>query len=149
MHRASPLLALLVVAILTGCGGGEGGGDGAETSDTGAVSSGPISVSATDFAFSPAELAAEPGTVEIELVNDGEMPHAIAIDGVDASSETIDPGGTTTLSVELEEGTYEVYCPVEGHREAGMVGTLTVGAGGTPDGETDTGGGSDDDSPRY
>jgi plastocyanin len=140
MHRAVPYLALLVVAILTGCGGGNGGGDDG-TSEAGGAPSASLSVSATDFAFTPAELTAEAGTVSIELVNDGDAPHAIEIEGngVEESSETIDAGETTTLTVELEDGTYEVYCPVDGHRDLGMVGTLTVGAGGaTTDDEATT-----------
>jgi plastocyanin len=145
MHRAVPYLALLVVAILTGCGGGNGEG-GAGTSEAGAAPSGSLTVSATDFAFAPADLTAEAGSVSIELVNDGDAPHAIEIEGngVEESSETIDAGETTTLTVELEDGVYEVYCPVDGHREFGMVGTLTVGSGGgmtddTETGETETG----------
>jgi plastocyanin len=35
-------------------------------------------------------------------------------------------GGTKTLSVKLQPGTYTFYCSVPGHRQAGMVGTLTV-----------------------
>ena len=150
MHRAVPYLALLVVAILTGCGGGDGEG-GAGMSEAGAASSGSLSVSASEFAFEPAELTAEPGEVAIELVNDGAAPHAIAVagNGVDASSEAVDGGATTSLTVELEDGTYEIWCPVDDHRDRGMVGTLTVGAGGgTPNGETDTGE-SSDDGPRY
>jgi uncharacterized cupredoxin-like copper-binding protein len=27
----------------------------------------------------------------------------------------------------VEEGTYEFYCSIPGHRESGMVGTLVVG----------------------
>jgi len=150
MHRAAPYLALLVVAILTGCGGGDGEG-GAGTSEAGAAPSGSLSVSASEFAFEPAELTAEAGEVTIELVNDGAMPHAIAVagNGVDESSETVDGGETASLAVGLEDGTYEIWCPVGDHRDRGMVGTLTVGAGGgTPNGETDTGE-SSDDSPRY
>ena len=140
MHRAVPYRALLVVAILTGCGGGDGEG-GAGTSEAGAAPSGALTVSATDFAFAPAELTAEAGSVSIELVNDGDAPHAIEIEGngVEESSETIDAGETTTLTVELEDGVYEVYCPVDGHREFGMVGTLTVGSGGGMSGGTGTG----------
>ena len=152
MHRAASCLALLVVAILTGCGGGDGEG-GAGTSEAGAAPSGSLSVSATDFAFAPADLTAEAGEVSIELVNDGDAPHAVSLagNGVEASSATIDVGETTTLTVELEDGTYEIWCPIDGHRDFGMVGTLTVDAGGAePNGETETGTDtSSDDSPRY
>ena len=153
MHRAVPCLALLVVAILTGCGGGDGEG-GAGASDAGAAPSGSLTVSATDFAFAPAELTAEAGSVSIELVNDGDAPHALEVEGngVEVSSDTIDAGETTTLTVELEDGVYEIYCPVDGHRDLGMVGTLTVGSGGAAGGggtdETETGE-SSDEGPRY
>ncbi len=150
MHRAAPYLALLVVAILTGCGGGDGEG-GAGTSEAGAAPSGSLSVAASEFAFAPAELTAEAGEVTIELANDGAAPHAIAIagNGVDETSETVDGGATTSLTVELEDGTYEIWCPVGDHRDRGMVGTLTVGAGGgASNGGTDTGE-SSDDGPRY
>ncbi len=155
MHRAVPCLALLVVAILTGCGGGDGEG-GAGASEAGAAPSGSLSVSATDFQFAPADLTAEAGTVTIELVNDGDAPHALSLEGngVEASSDTIDAGGSTTLTVDLADGTYEIWCPVDGHREFGMVGTLTVGSGGGTTGgtetdETETGDSSDDDGARY
>jgi plastocyanin len=63
--------------------------------------------------------------VDIELVNDSSVPHAVAIDGVDATSDTV-TGGTATLSTELEPGEYTYFCPVGNHRDAGMEGTLTV-----------------------
>jgi plastocyanin len=154
MHHAVPYLALLVVAILTGCGGGDGEG-GAGTSEAGAAPSGSLAVSASDFAFEPADLTAEAGSVSIELVNDGDAPHAITVagNGVDASSDTIDAGDSTTLTVELEDGVYEIWCPIEGHRDLGMAGTLTVGAGGGAGAGTGTDGSetgeSSDDSPRY
>ncbi|HET9544276.1 MAG TPA: cupredoxin domain-containing protein [Gaiellaceae bacterium] len=139
-----------MVAILTGCGGGDGGG-GTGTSEAGAAPSASLSVAASEFAFEPAELTADAGEVTVELVNDGAAPHAIAIagNGVDEASETVDGGATTSLTVELEDGTYDIWCPVGDHRDRGMVGTLTVGAGGgASDGGTDTGETSDD-SPRY
>ena len=35
-------------------------------------------------------------------------------------------GGSKTLTVTLKAGTYKFYCSVPGHRQAGMLGTLTV-----------------------
>ena len=46
--------------------------------------------------------------------------------GVDVKGEVVATGGTSTVSEELEPGTYTFYCSVEGHREGGMEGTLTV-----------------------
>ena len=100
-----------------------------------------IEVSASDFAFGPADLQAEPGELTIVLTNDGESPHAIEIEGngVETSSDTINGGETTELTLDLDAGTYEIYCPVGNHRDMGMVGTLTVGSGGGSGGATDTG----------
>jgi uncharacterized cupredoxin-like copper-binding protein len=55
------------------------------------------------------------------------VPHNISIDAPDpVEGEVVTDGGVSEITVELEPGTYEFYCSVPGHREAGMVGTLTV-----------------------
>jgi uncharacterized cupredoxin-like copper-binding protein len=75
------------------------------------------------------------------LVNDGQTTHALEIEGqgIEEESDEIDAGGTTSLTVDLEPGEYEFYCPVDDHREMGMEGTLTVGGGtGMTTEETDT-----------
>ncbi len=144
------LLAVLVVP-LAACGGDEG-----ENGATDAAAAQTIQISATDFQFEPADITADAGEISFELTNDGESPHALEIEGngVEEVSDTIDPGASTTLTVELDEGTYEIYCPVGDHEDRGMVGTLTVGAGGgsggattgEDTGETET---DDDDSLGY
>ena len=60
--------------------------------------------------------------------NPAPVPHAIAIEGngVDMDGKTVTKGGTSTVTADLKPGTYEFYCPVPGHKEAGMKGTLTV-----------------------
>ena len=56
------------------------------------------------------------------------IPHAIAVEGngVDKDGATAQPGGSSKVTVTLKPGTYEFYCPIPGHKAAGMEGTLTV-----------------------
>jgi uncharacterized cupredoxin-like copper-binding protein len=55
-------------------------------------------------------------------------PHAIAVEGkgLDKDGKTVQPGGTSKITVTLKKGTYEFYCPVDGHKAAGMEGKVTV-----------------------
>ena len=58
-------------------------------------------------------------------------PHAIAVEGkgVDKSGKKTSPGkaGRSRVTVTLKKGrTYTFYCPVPGHRQAGMVGKIRV-----------------------
>lgn len=77
------------------------------------------------LSFDQDSLTAAAGEITITLTNESGMPHNVAIEGVDAVSETITTG-TTMLTVTLEPGEYVYYCAVPGHREGGMEGTLTV-----------------------
>jgi plastocyanin len=79
--------------------------------------------------FDQDSLEAPAGTVAIELTNDSEVPHNVAIerDGeLIVEGEVFQGGGTRTTTAELEAGDFVFYCSVPGHREAGMEGDLTV-----------------------
>ena len=124
MRRA---LLLLAVVLLAGCGGDDSN-DQAAGDTTGVV--GSVELTATDFKFDPSTVElAKSGEMTFTLVNDGQVTHALEIDGqgIEEESDEIDGGATTTLTVDLKPGEYEFYCPVDGHREQGMEGTLTVG----------------------
>ena len=60
--------------------------------------------------------------------NESSVPHAVEVEGkgVEEETKTV-TGGTADVTVDLKAGKYEFYCPVDGHRQAGMEGTLTVG----------------------
>jgi uncharacterized cupredoxin-like copper-binding protein len=45
---------------------------------------------------------------------------------VDKDGQIVTPGSKSTIIVTLKPGTYEYYCPVPGHKAAGMKGTLVV-----------------------
>jgi uncharacterized cupredoxin-like copper-binding protein len=78
--------------------------------------------------FDKPTLSAKAGKVTITMDNPSSVPHAVAVEGngVDKDGETVTSGGKSTVSVDLKPGTYEFYCPVDGHKQAGMKGELTV-----------------------
>jgi plastocyanin len=147
------LLASLVLA--GGCGGddssddsggggssGGGGGtaygsnkdDGGSKKDTAAASSGAGQLKLTAdpsgaLKFDKTSLSTKPGKTTIVLDNPSSVPHAIEVEGkgVEEEGETVEKGGVSKVSVDLKPGEYEYYCPVDGHRQAGMEGTLKVG----------------------
>ena len=141
------ILASLVL-IAAGCGGddddnGGGGGSsdssGAEStgSDTGEASSGggggatKLKLTADPdggLTFDKTELTAKPGKVTITMDNPSDVPHAVEVEGngVEEETKTLTKG-TADVTVDLKAGKYEFYCPVDGHKDAGMEGTLTVG----------------------
>lgn len=68
----------------------------------------------------------ENGPVLFEVTNTGTMPHGFAIEGIEEQIDELLTDGLETLRAELEPGTYVVYSPVEGDREAGLERELTV-----------------------
>lgn len=81
-----------------------------------------------ELAFDRTELEADSGPVTIVMDNPAPIPHDVSLEGgqVDEQGETVDQGGTSTVSAQLAPGEYTFYCSVPGHREGGMEGTLTV-----------------------
>jgi uncharacterized cupredoxin-like copper-binding protein len=139
MRRSLLFLPVLVVLAAAGCGSSDNATTGA-AAGTGGGGGQRIDVSASDFHFDPPDITADAGEVTFVLTNDGQTGHALEIEGqgVEEETDTIEPGQTAELTVDLKDGTYEFYCPVDGHKEQGMEGTVTVGAGGGA-GSTDTG----------
>jgi plastocyanin len=106
------------------------------TTTTGAASGGSETVKLSAdpggaLKFDKTSLTAKAGKVTLDMANPSSsgVPHAIAIEGngVDKDGETAQPGGSSSVTVELKPGKYSYYCPVPGHEAAGMKGTLTVG----------------------
>jgi plastocyanin len=78
--------------------------------------------------FDKSKLSAKAGNVTITMDNPSPVAHAVGVEGngVDKDGNTVNMGGKSTVTVDLKPGTYEFYCPVDGHKAAGMEGTLTV-----------------------
>jgi uncharacterized cupredoxin-like copper-binding protein len=123
------LPAVIVASLLatTGCGG-DNGGNGDEA--TNGTASQTFSISLNDFSLTPMTLTIEQaGTYAFDAVNDGGVDHALEIEGagVEEETDTIGPGESASMTVDLESGTYEMYCPIGNHRDLGMLGEITVG----------------------
>ena len=125
------LLAFVpLVLLLTACGGSSG-----KSSSSGA---GPvlqtIQISEKEYSLTPSTASLpKTGTYDIKAANDGQVAHALEIEGngVEEKTGDIQPGSSATLRVTLsKEGSYEIYCPIDGHKQQGMRGTVTVGAAG-------------------
>ena len=83
-------------------------------------------VTSFDIYFEPKEVTIPANTdVPFTLPNDGVTLHNFSLDelGIDVD---IAPGATEEVLINAPPGTYEYYCNVPGHKQAGMVGTLIV-----------------------
>jgi plastocyanin len=90
-----------------------------------------LSAKANMLRFSTSHLSAHRGRITIVMHNPSNagMKHGISIEGrgIDRDGPIVSPGHNSELTVTLtKKGTYEYFCPVPGHRQAGMTGTLTV-----------------------
>ena len=80
----------------------------------------------TNYEF--AEATAPAGALTIQSPNESPTEHNIALEGggVDEEGPVVGEGDVSEIEVDVEPGEYTFYCSVEGHREAGMEGPLTV-----------------------
>ena len=74
------------------------------------------------------------GTVAFQVRNSGSAEHALEVEGIQGDGEwktdALAPGGSVTMSLNLEPGIYEVYCPIStdgtSHKQRGMRTRLHV-----------------------
>lgn len=138
MERLS-LGAVVVVVAASGCGGGSMHKSSSTRSSTSSQAAGgmvvqTVTVTETEYKLTPSVIKlGKPGTYIFKGLNNGTISHALAISGagVSQSASPVGPGQTTMLKVTLTQtGRYELYCPVDGHKNLGMRGTVTLGSGG-------------------
>ncbi len=86
---------------------------------------GTLEVRVSSLTFEQRALAVEaPGLYEVRLVNNDAMPHEIVFD--DGTRITVAPGETGTALVEIPAEGATFLCADPAHREAGMVGQVSV-----------------------
>ncbi len=151
-RSARAVAGIVAVAVFASSCGGSGDNDASPTAsmherhEEGIDQT--IEIEARDTKFVPDEITVEAGqTVKLVLKNnDAGTDHDLEAEGLmvrvvsgGAGSEHGEHGGGGTLAVHAAAGegssvvfvadtpgTYEIYCTVDGHRDAGMVGTIKV-----------------------
>ena len=135
-----PIVIFIFALLLSACGGA-------------AQPVTEITLVAQDFSYSPATMTVAAGeSVTLILKNDGKVQHDFVIEKINVTNVIEDdnssnghdmghdmsgvdyslhvstmPGESSTLKfTPTETGAYEIFCSVEGHKEAGMVGKLIV-----------------------
>jgi plastocyanin len=141
--RVTVTAAVALSMLVAGCGsgGGSSSGSGGGSGQTLKLAADP----GGKLAFNQDKLSAKPGKVTIHLDNpkSSGKTHGIGVNGngVDKDGPSVPAGKGSSVTVDLKPGTYTFYCPVPGHEQAGMKGTLTV-AGGSASGSSGSSGGS-------
>lgn len=84
-------------------------------------------VTSVDIDFDTESIEAKPGDT-ITLTNEGFAQHDLVVDELGIATDLLNNGQTMTITIpeDAAPGEYEFYCSVPGHKEAGMVGTLTI-----------------------
>lgn len=147
MKRLVPLLLALLAVVVVAC----------STNEPAAPDITPVEITliATDIVYDQTALEGQAGRpIRLTLVNEGALEHDFSIMEIphsgevmaeemeqemehDMSEMALEPevhivtpsGGSATVEfTPSTPGTYEYYCTVAGHKEAGMAGTLTVTA---------------------
>lgn len=117
MKSGRMLVAVLVVGVLAGACGGDDAPDASAGGDEG----GAVTLTAADFAFSPADISAGAGDT-IEFTNEDDTEHSFTSEeaGLDEDAEA---GGSVSISLaDVEPGSYDYVCKY--HPE--MTGSLEV-----------------------
>lgn len=132
VRRAVTLASIGALTFLSGCGGGG------------------IGVTLADYTVTPDATSAAPGDVTFDLTNDAEQTHEFVVIKTDLGEadlpvdengdvsetgegmevvdeiEDIEAGGTPSLTVNLDAGSYVLICNLPGHYRQGMHASFTV-----------------------
>ena len=140
LHKSLIALAVAIPLTVSACGGGDDSSttsaatttESSSTSTTasggGGGAGGAVDVSETEYKLDPSDPTVAAGKVTISASNDGGTTHNLEIEGngVEEVTDDLQPGQSGSLSVDLKPGEYEIYCAIDGHKDLGMEGTLTV-----------------------
>jgi plastocyanin len=115
------VLLLMLPLLLVGCG--------AEEPARVKAPADRIAVTVSDFRYTPQNITAKPGRLEVTLTNRGRLAHTFRVERKNTIVKKVSsllPGDTATTSIPLRKGEYRFFCALSNHEELGMYGTLVV-----------------------
>jgi len=143
LRKSLALFAIVIPLVLAACGSDDSTSSTTSASDTSSTEStteasttasggsgagGTVAISETEFKLDPSDPTVKAGSVTFDVSNDGTTTHNLEVegDGVEEETDDLDAGSSGQLTVDLKPGTYEIYCSIDGHKDLGMEGELTV-----------------------
>jgi uncharacterized cupredoxin-like copper-binding protein len=130
------LLVLIPLGFaLAGCGGSSNGDGGGGASSSSSKVPQTIQISEKEYSINPSAVTVpKAGTYSFAITNDGQITHALNIEqsggGNEVEAGDIAPGESKTVQYTFAAGgKYEMYCPIDGHKQQGMEGHIQVGGG--------------------
>jgi plastocyanin len=137
-RKAAGLIGIVsgVTLLLAGCGAAAGNqattnsGAQATPAASAAVARGTVvNVTEKEFSIALSQATFTPGTYTFVVKDDGATSHNLNIKGpgvTNAATSTISAGGSTSLTVTLKSGSYELWCSIGNHKANGMDMTIAV-----------------------
>ena len=131
LRRVALGTLMLAVVALVACGGGGGTASASKPASASGGAAQDLTIKGTDqFRFEPAQLTAKAGQPIRVTLDDStaSLVHDFVIDNVGGQKVQVkaQPHAKANGQFTAPAGTYQFYCSEPGHKEAGMVGTLTV-----------------------
>ena len=106
--------AIAAVASLAGCG----------SADSNQADVPTVDIELGNYTISPNTITIGTGVVNLRVTNTDSIEHNLTVGG--RGTRNLAPGQEQTVSVDLDVGSYNMWCDISGHAALGQTGTLQV-----------------------
>jgi len=112
-------MCLILFVLTTGSCGDSNRNDGDDV----------VEVTLSDYSMEVDSESVEPGEVLFVIKNEGNVEHNFVVEGVNTMQrfdKNLKPGDTRSVRVRLQPSRYNLYCPIDDHKNKGMANVLKV-----------------------
>jgi uncharacterized cupredoxin-like copper-binding protein len=125
------VLGLTIAGFAVSCGGSSAAPpasnsasspSAANSSASQAAGGNTVTADENEFKIKLSRTSFTAGTYTFVVKNTGAVSHALEVkgEGIDVKTDTLEGGQSKDLTVTLKSGSYDVFCPVDGHKGLGM-----------------------------